>query len=54
MLECEATRSACGRIDLAELHALADELRRLMAVDVADRGRVHRAGPRASTAGCTT
>ena len=30
-LECEATRSACGRIDLAELHALAAELRRLMA-----------------------
>jgi len=29
-LECEATRSACGRIDLAELHALAGELRRLM------------------------
>jgi len=31
-LECEATRSACGRIDLAELHALADELRRMIAV----------------------
>jgi DNA-binding GntR family transcriptional regulator len=31
-LECEATRSACGRIELAELHALAAELRRLMAV----------------------
>jgi DNA-binding GntR family transcriptional regulator len=31
-LECEATRSACGRIELAELHALATELRRLMAV----------------------
>ncbi len=30
VLECEATRSACGRIKLAELHALADELRRLM------------------------
>jgi DNA-binding GntR family transcriptional regulator len=29
-LECEATRSACGRIELAELHALADDLRRLM------------------------
>jgi DNA-binding GntR family transcriptional regulator len=28
-LECEATRQACGRIELAELHALADELRRL-------------------------
>ena len=32
MLECEATRSACGRIDLAELHALADDLRRMIAV----------------------
>jgi DNA-binding GntR family transcriptional regulator len=29
-LECEATRSACGRIDLAELHAVADELRHMM------------------------
>ncbi len=32
VLECEATRSACGRIELAELHALADELRRLARV----------------------
>jgi DNA-binding GntR family transcriptional regulator len=31
-LECEATRSACGRIDLAELHELADDLRRMMRV----------------------
>ena len=31
VLECEATRSACGRIDLAELHSLAGELRRLIA-----------------------
>ncbi len=30
-LECEATRSACGRIDLAELHALAGDLRRMIA-----------------------
>jgi len=30
-LECEATRSACGRIELAELHALSADLRRLMA-----------------------
>jgi len=29
-LECEATRAACGQIDLAELNDLADELRRLM------------------------
>jgi DNA-binding GntR family transcriptional regulator len=28
-LECQATRSACGRIDLAELHALAGDLKRL-------------------------
>jgi DNA-binding GntR family transcriptional regulator len=32
LLECAATRSACGRLDLAELHALADELRRLMLI----------------------
>ncbi len=31
-LECEATRLACGRIDLAELHALAGELRRMIVV----------------------
>jgi DNA-binding GntR family transcriptional regulator len=31
-LECEATRSACGRIDLGELHALAGDLRRMIAV----------------------
>ena len=36
-LECEAARSACGRIDLAELKALAAELRRLMAARP-DRG----------------
>lgn len=38
-LECEATRSACGRIDLAELHALAADLRRMI-------GRGVRSGPR--------
>jgi DNA-binding GntR family transcriptional regulator len=32
VLECAATRRACGRIGLAELHALADEIHRLMAV----------------------
>lgn len=31
-LECEATRRACGRIDLAELHFLAGELKRLRAI----------------------
>ena len=30
VLECEATRSACGRIDLAELQALADDLKRML------------------------
>jgi DNA-binding GntR family transcriptional regulator len=29
VLECQATRNACGRIDLAELHDLADGFRRL-------------------------
>jgi DNA-binding GntR family transcriptional regulator len=32
VLECEATRCACGRIALAELHALAADLKRLTAV----------------------
>jgi DNA-binding GntR family transcriptional regulator len=31
ILECAATRSACGRIDLARLHELAEDLRRLQA-----------------------
>jgi DNA-binding GntR family transcriptional regulator len=31
VLECEATRCACGRIGLAELHDLAEELRRMQA-----------------------
>jgi DNA-binding GntR family transcriptional regulator len=31
VLECEATRSACGRIDPDQLHAVAAELRGLMA-----------------------
>jgi DNA-binding GntR family transcriptional regulator len=29
VLECEATRRACGRIELAELHSLAADLKRL-------------------------
>jgi DNA-binding GntR family transcriptional regulator len=33
VLECEAVRTACGRIDLAALEGLRDELRRLLAVD---------------------
>jgi DNA-binding GntR family transcriptional regulator len=32
VLECEATRRACGRIALAELHALAADVRRLTVV----------------------
>jgi DNA-binding GntR family transcriptional regulator len=32
VLECEATRQACGRIDLAELKTLVAELRRLTSV----------------------
>ena len=36
-LECEATRSACGRIDLARLHELADELKELMSVKPTSR-----------------
>jgi DNA-binding GntR family transcriptional regulator len=32
ILECAATRSACGRIDLRELHRLAKAIRTLMAV----------------------
>ena len=33
VLECEAARSACGRIELARLHELAAELRRMMTVE---------------------
>src|SRR5262245_65470587 len=29
LLECQATRNACGRIDLGELQAIADDLCRL-------------------------
>lgn len=32
ILECEATRLACGRISLAELDSLAEELRRMIAI----------------------
>jgi DNA-binding GntR family transcriptional regulator len=38
-LECEAVRLACGRIDLGELHALADDLKRLSAVKVRSASR---------------
>src|SRR5262249_39270155 len=36
VLECEATRRACGPIHLAQLHALADGIKRLMAVPAPD------------------
>jgi DNA-binding GntR family transcriptional regulator len=39
VLECEATRTACGRIDLAELHALAVDLKRLKAINGRQAGR---------------
>jgi len=35
LLECEATRSCCGRIDPDELDALSDDLQRLMALSEA-------------------
>ena len=38
-LECEATRRACGRIDLGELHELADALRRLRSVKLASAAK---------------
>jgi DNA-binding GntR family transcriptional regulator len=38
-LECEATRSACGRIDLVELDALAADIKNLMAVKLASAAR---------------
>lgn len=33
VLECEAARSACGRIELGELHTLAADLKRLLAAE---------------------
>jgi DNA-binding GntR family transcriptional regulator len=40
VLECEATRRACGRIELAELHALAIELKRLSAARPRSAGKL--------------
>jgi DNA-binding GntR family transcriptional regulator len=37
-LECEAVRSACGRIDLARLRALAADLKRLISVSTTSKG----------------
>jgi DNA-binding GntR family transcriptional regulator len=39
VLECEATRTACGRIALAELHALVVDLKKLKAVKGRDAAR---------------
>jgi DNA-binding GntR family transcriptional regulator len=39
LLECEAARRACGRINVAELDSLANDLRRLMSL-------TSRSGPR--------
>jgi DNA-binding GntR family transcriptional regulator len=39
VLECEAARSACGRINLADLHALADDLRRMMPAGSSSKAR---------------
>ncbi len=38
-LECEATRSACGRIELTRLSDVADELRRMVVVEGLSAGR---------------
>jgi DNA-binding GntR family transcriptional regulator len=38
-LECEATRNACGRIELEELAALAAAIKKLMAVKLASAAR---------------
>lgn len=42
-LECEATRCACGRTDLAELHVLADSFRNIQATRRRDAKFVDRA-----------
>lgn len=42
-LECEATRSACGRIDLPQLHALAHALRRIATTKRIGAGAVEKA-----------
>jgi DNA-binding GntR family transcriptional regulator len=43
ILECAATRMACGRIELARLHALAADLRRLAARPRPGRGFIDQA-----------
>jgi DNA-binding GntR family transcriptional regulator len=43
ILECAATRMACGRIDLARLHGLAADLRRLAARPRSGRGFIDQA-----------
>jgi DNA-binding GntR family transcriptional regulator len=39
VLECTATRNACGQLDLAELHAIADDLKKLRAVKTSSAAR---------------
>jgi DNA-binding GntR family transcriptional regulator len=44
VLECEATRSACGRIELTRLTGVADSLRRMLGVEGLSAARfIHRA-----------
>jgi DNA-binding GntR family transcriptional regulator len=43
VLECEATRRACGRIGLADLHALAADIRRLTAESAPSAGFIQQA-----------
>ncbi len=45
-LECEAVRHACGRIDLAQLDALATDIKKLMAVKLATAAQLYRPGAR--------
>jgi DNA-binding GntR family transcriptional regulator len=45
ILECAATRLACGRIGLAELHTLAIDLKRLTVASPKDAKRNGRASP---------
>ena len=54
VLECEAVRRACGRIDLAELTALAGRVQAAAAAATIAGAADHRRGPRRSTAACTT
>src|SRR5207245_2981670 len=39
LLECAAARNACGQVDLAELNAIAEELRKLQSVKTPSAAR---------------